>query len=103
MERTTSIEPSLVLGGTGVGKRDANNSPLIQFLVVFMPDLNRYSANRLYFVSVALRTFKGSQVLKILHCLCHTEICLFNVQEKCPGVGFPVPWNLTLLNQDLRD
>lgn len=59
MERTTSIEPTFVLGGTGVGKRNANNSPLVQFLVVFMPDLNRYFANRLYFVSAVLRTFKG--------------------------------------------
>lgn len=62
MERTTSVEPSLMLRGTGVGERNANNSPLMQFWVVFMPDLNRYFANRLYFVSAALRTFKWSQV-----------------------------------------
>lgn len=91
MERTTSIEPNLVLGGTGVGKRNANNSLLMQFFVVFMPDLNRSFANRLYFVSAAVRTFKWPQFLKILHCLCHTEICLFNVQEKCPRMGCPVP------------
>lgn len=96
-------EPSLVLGGTGAGKRNANNSPLMQFLVVFMPDLNRYFANRLHFVSAALRTSKWPQFLKILRCLCHTEICLCNVQEKCPGMGSPVPGDLTELSQDLRD
>lgn len=103
MERTNSVEPSLVLRGTGVGERNANNSPLMQFLFVFMPDLNRYFANRLYFVSAALRTFTWSQVLKMLHCPCHTEICLFNIQEKCPTMGFPVPGDLTELSQDLRD